>query len=339
MKVLYVGVIHPGWVNTTWMRQRVLEELGHEIHPLCLSPFLRWGGRYGGAIFRRYQWGIPLALANRAILSAAKAFRPDLLWIDKGAWVTKATLRRVKKLCGAHLLHYTPDPFFLFHRSRHFVNAVPAYDALVTSKRYEAETYRSHGAQRLIVTKVAFDTEYHRPIELSRQERLEYGCEAVFIGSYGEGRERYLKPLVAERVSLSVWGENWTARCPDPEVLAAHRGRSLVGLDYAKGLAGAKIGLGLLSPLVPDRSTTRSVEIPACGVFLLAERTDEHQELFEEGEEAEFFDGSEELLDKVRYFLAHDSARERIAAAGRRRCLESGYSYRDQIAGIIEMLP
>ena len=67
----------------------------------------------------------------------------------------------------------------------------------------------------------------------------------------------------------------------------------------------------------------------------LAERTDDHLSLFEEGKEAEFFSGDEEMQDKIRFYLANDDARKRIAVAGRERCLRSGYSSAEQLANII----
>jgi spore maturation protein CgeB len=60
---------------------------------------------------------------------------------------------------------------------------------------------------------------------------------------------------------------------------------------------------------------------------MLAERTDDHRRLFEEGREAEFFDSFDELLEKCRYYLAHPEERRAIAAAGRQRCLDDDYSY------------
>lgn len=73
--------------------------------------------------------------------------------------------------------------------------------------------------------------------------------------------------------------------------------------------------------MCPDAFTTRSFEIPAAGAMLLAERTDEHRALFEEGREAEFFGDEEELRDKLRYYLGQEPARRRIAEAGRARAL------------------
>ena len=64
---------------------------------------------------------------------------------------------------------------------------------------------------------------------------------------------------------------------------------------------------------------------------MLGERTGRHLEFFEEGKEAEFFDSNEEMLQKVEYYLEQNGAREKIAQAGRDRCVKSGYSMRAQL--------
>ena len=74
------------------------------------------------------------------------------------------------------------------------------------------------------------------------------------------------------------------------------------------------------------------------GVFMLAERTDDHLSLFKEGLEAEFFGSDDELQDKIRYYLSHDKSREKIAAAGRKRALLGKYHSRDQLAKVLDRM-
>ncbi|HXG60968.1 MAG TPA: glycosyltransferase [Planctomycetota bacterium] len=99
-------------------------------------------------------------------------------------------------------------------------------------------------------------------------------------------------------------------------------------------LAEGKIGIGLLSKLCPDTFTTRSFEIPGAGAMLLAERTRDHLEIFEENHEAVFFSSKEEMLAKLSHYVKNESARRRIAEAGRTRVLKS-FLWRDVLASVI----
>jgi spore maturation protein CgeB len=77
------------------------------------------------------------------------------------------------------------------------------------------------------------------------------------------------------------------------------------------------------------------VEIPACGAFMLAERTEEHLGLFEEGKETEYFSSDEELISKVGFYLENPKMRKEIAEAGLERCIRSGYSNQNRLSIIL----
>ena len=78
------------------------------------------------------------------------------------------------------------------------------------------------------------------------------------------------------------------------------------------------------------------MEIPACKGFMIAERTDEHLNLFKEDSEAVFFDSDTELLKKVKYYLNNDDLRHKIAENGYLRAIKSDYSYDKMVRIILE---
>ena len=135
---------------------------------------------------------------------------------------------------------------------------------------------------------------------------------------------------------MRVWGNGWHRVRSRPNLRI--EGRAAEGRDFARVASASRINLGFLRKLNRDRQTTRSVELPACGAFMLAERTDEHRALFEEGKEAEFFADEEELIAKCRRYLGDEPARARIAAAGRARCLAAGYRNDDRMAEALHVL-
>jgi spore maturation protein CgeB len=338
MKVLFVGELNPaGYISTSRMRMEELQRLGVEVVALDVTPYYTWGGRWIGGALRRLRWCPQRAALNREIRRRARSCRPAVIWIEKGIWIYRETLRAVRALETQILVHYTPDPAIVFHRTPRFLASITEYDLIVTTKAYELEHYQRYGARHVLLQYPTYDRDVHRPQAPTVQEAQEYAADVVFVGSYAPGREQYLKPLARAGINLVIWGRRWD-RCRDPELQRHIRGRHVGGRDYALALSCAKIGLGILSPLCPDRSTTRSLEIPACGAFLLAPRTEEHLALFEEGREAVFFSSEEELLAKARYYLEHEEERTRIAAAGRMRCLTSDYSSADRVKELLDRI-
>lgn len=76
----------------------------------------------------------------------------------------------------------------------------------------------------------------------------------------------------------------------------------------------------------PERPGTNQVklrdfEVPLAGGFYLVEEVPEYTAFFRPGAEVETWSTPGELLEKIRYYLAHESERKAIADAGRNRAL------------------
>jgi spore maturation protein CgeB len=184
----------------------------------------------------------------------------------------------------------------------------------------------------------AYDPDTHRPMDLSAEEKARIGGPVGFIGTFESQRAQSISFLAEHGVRVGVWGNGWKENCPLKHPNLLIKGPSIYGDRYAKAICSFEVVLGFLRKLNRDLQTQRSVEVPACGAFMLAERTDEHLSLFEEGKEAEFFGTDEELLEKVRYYLAHEAERKQIARVGRERCVKSGYSYQQRLAEILSSI-
>ena len=85
-----------------------------------------------------------------------------------------------------------------------------------------------------------------------------------------------------------------------------------------------------------DEQDSRTFEIPACRVFMLAERSDLHSRLFIENEEAVFFSTKEELLKKVKLYQSAKEERKRIAKNGYEKCFSAGYDHESRIKKVLE---
>jgi len=335
MKILYTGPLLAG--DTCELRLRALTRLGHEMIPVDWLPIAERQGPLARRLQRRLRLGPMVREYERALREALTA-RPDVLWVDKGIFVPPTVLDAARVHGVRWLVHYSPDNYLLQQNaSRHFWRGLPRYDVVVTTKRSNVGLLAAAGARRVVLSGNAFDPEMHRPIVLTGAQRATYAADVSFIGRWEPARERLLDAVAALPIRLRVRGPGWE-RARSRLVRPACEPGPIYGEAYVQAIAAAKVNLGLLSSWAGDAITQRSIELPACGAFMLAERTGEHRLHFTDGEEAVFFEGTDDLVRKVAHWVAADEARTRIAAAGRTRCLRSGYAYDDRLREVLDVL-
>lgn len=344
LRILYVGPTESS--SRARLLMQAMGDLGHRVHAIPTERMDAGGERIlerdlHARIMRRLGRPLDRAGSNRALERALRNERFDLLWVTKALALHPRGLQLANKLQpDMRTAFYSEDDMVGRHNQSSFFRAgLPLYDTVFTTKSYNTHPSElpALGAKRVVFVDKSFGRDRHRPIPPTKEDRQRFGSSVGFIGTFEEERAELMLRLAESGIDVRVWGglwpSQWIARHPRLRV----EGRGLWADDYARGICNTDINLGFLRKLNRDLQTDRSVEIPACGAFLLAERTEEHQRLFREGVEAEYYASADELTDKVRYYLEHSEQRFRIAAAGRKRCLASGYSFHDRLPNMLRI--
>lgn len=335
VRLLYVGDLTPG--TTSAQRQRALEEIGCEVSKIDIAPRdPRPQRALLGRIRRRLLGPRDVRGANRQMLELVRRTPYDAVWLDKALIIDATTFHAVRESNpGAVIIGYSPDDMFARHnQSPQFRAHIACYDVFFTTKSYGVRELQAMGCPRAVFVNNAFDPHTHRPLHITFGDRFRYGGRVGFVGSFERARGESMYHLASAGIPVRVWGNGWERwRVSHPNLRIEER--ALYGDEYALALNAFDINLCFLRKKNRDLQTTRTVEIPACGAFMLAERTDEQRALFAEDVEAAFFESDTELLDKTRYYLARLQDRERIAAAGRARCTTGGYSYQSRLGAML----
>jgi hypothetical protein len=308
----FADIYEPAW-------NRALKEIGasselFDAHALTLPGL-------PGRVERRILWGPGVVRIRRALIARVEETRPDITLLYQGHYYdgeTVAALSRLSFVVGYH----NDDPFGTrgnMLRYRHLLPALPQYQGFHVFRRINLAEAISAGARRVGLLRSYYLPWVHYPQSLDVQQSREFGCDLVFAGHAEQDiRIGCISDAVRAGIAVKLFGEDrFWKRALDADVYDRLGPTSKVlGERYRLALCGAKIAACFFSKWNRDQYTQRVFEIPACGIFMLSERTDEMLELFNEGQEAAYFSSKEEFVDKTRYYLAHDSERQRIAANG-----------------------
>lgn len=339
MNILYIGELNYG--STCLSRMNALKSLEHNLVGINTANYKNNLIKFFDRINFRISYKFDLISLNHRILKEFSDNNFDIVWVDKGTRIFPETLKKIKfKNPLVKIVHINPDdPFGKFNRGwKTFIKAIPYYDIHFVAREVNLPEYKNLGAKKVYVYDRSFDPEIHKPIELTDEEKLKYGCKVGFIGSWAKDREKSITYLIENGIELAVWGNGWQKGKYWNLIKKYWRGPGLNGIEYAKAINGMEIALHFLRKENRDEQDSRTFEIPACGTFMLAERTKKHEKFFEDGKEAVFFENDEDLLFKVRYYLKNDEERKIIAKAGLIRSLVDDYSHKKRINVLLNRL-
>ena len=230
----------------------------------------------------------------------------------------------------------------------------PHYDYCLAPEEFRLEDYRKLGA-RPVYFQEAANPNIYRPYPSEPEYEVtfigqNYGNRAEYIRFllengvdikvWGQG----WLPKIKERKSLIESGKNFLSRfssggfstfkkipglfsmAPERSVPSKICGGVLSDEDMVKMFSRSKINLGF-SVVGETYKTDRPIrqvrlrdfEIPMSSGFYMVEFMPELEKFYEVGKEIVCYQGKADLLEKVRYYLAHPAEREKVRLAGYQR--------------------
>ncbi|MFZ5806616.1 MAG: CgeB family protein [Verrucomicrobiota bacterium] len=316
--VLYLGEDFEH--STSRQRACAFERLGwsvKHINPLAYIPKCL----QIPALFNRIgQYSLPF-FVEQGLLRDIENFQFDLVWVDGGHLISSSLLKKLAAK-GMKLINFNHDDPFgggEGNKWKVYLQSVPYYDVLVVVRDENVKEARVCGAKKVEFTHFSYDPIVHAPRDMTETEKAHWSFDVLFLGTWKKERGAFFKYLAQKEIPFVIYGDHWQKAPEFSFFKHAWKGKSLWGDDYARAIQSSRVCLGLVSKTSRDVHTTRSLEIPAIGGLLCAERTSMHTTLYKENEEALFWDSCEECVEVCRKALNNPSWASEIALAGHRK--------------------
>lgn len=296
---------------------------------------------------------------NRPILSAelvrqvtsAHQARPIDIFFSYfyDACITTVAIDAIRDL-GITTVNWYCNGSYQLHLVREIA---PHYDWCLVPEKFRINDYVNMGA-RPIYCQEAANPNIYKPYNFSQE------FDVTFIGqAYGD-RPAYIRYLRSQGIDVRVWGSGWGTYSHSSYQAQRHGagkrlkaglrlwlldnrfdpaskapvilpdecvGSVLSDEEMIATYSRSKINLGFSSCGDTHKSSERILqvrlrdfEVPMSGGFYMVEYMEELEEFFDIGKEIICYHSAEDLAEKIKYYLSHDTERENIRRAGYERC-------------------
>jgi spore maturation protein CgeB len=263
-------------------------------------------------MYRAFEEALAKHAVDAVIVDNYPPYHPDYL--------LRVPVYKVLRVADGPVCAYDRD-FAYLHAYDHVLYHSPAY----SSDMGMSEKLRYCGAKRAdFWPHAVFDAAFDRTKDGDTLERQPRDIDVLFIGALHVGKMPLLsrvKKALGSRCRM--YGLSNTRRNVYFNLRYGFPGwmRPVRYSEYVPLYQRTKIGFNVHNRGDYTVGSYRLFELPANGVMQISDGGRFLNDFFEVGEEIIGYRGVDDLIDKIRYYLAHDAERQRIATNGYRRVM------------------
>ena len=298
-----------------------LKQMGHEVELFDYMSEVRSLGKES---------------MNQKLLARVREWRPALVLFSL---YTDQFLPSVVEQLRAHT-----TTFCFFHddtwRVEYSRSWARHFDFFSTTDPNNELKYREMGLANAIYFPFGCNEQLYRKLDEPKKH------DVSFVGEWHPHREWLLKRLRSAGVMVIAAGRRWPRGVIGQEEMVRIFNESRVNLNLSNSASwDARYLLSSARALVDrvrshktvEQLKARHFEINGCGSFQLSYYVDGLEKCYRAGEEIAIYADPDDLVDKVRFYLAHESIRESIAEAGYRRTL-ADHTYAARFQGVFRRM-
>ena len=350
MKILYIGMKY----------EYGKKELGHSFeHYNFYDSLVKMGEGKHRIIyfpFDKIMREVGKDKMNEKLLETVKKEKPNLcfffLFRDE---IKKETIKKITKKSNSITFNWFADDHFRFYNfSKYYA---PLFHWASTTDFQAVKKYHKIGYKNVIKTQWACNHFLYKPSNLPKI------YDVTFIGQPHGNRREVIKKIKKASINIRCWGKGWpSGRISQGEMIKIFS-QSKIDLNLTKSSGNVDFralasiffrreldkSLKFVSPrywfpnfqslLAKKREQIkgRNFEIPGSGGFLLTSDADNLTNYYQDGKEIVIYKNTDDMINKIKYYLEHNEEREAIARAGYERTLHD-HTYEKRFNSIFKVM-
>lgn len=335
MKILIYGEGY--WFGLATPLKIAFESLGNEVDLFDWTKYLFRSKKanFTNKVLDRLLVNKVANEINNGLMEFVKQNKYDLLLVLQGKHLYSETLLFTKKYC-THVLNWNIDDFFNPNVRTCDLNSFQHYDWILSARKHLFPEYYNKGAKNIECINWFYYPEKQHPVKVEEKEYLKWGSDLAFMGTLSKHRENTLKEL--DGFNLKIWGSGWHKAGKEFKNKFILMYQEAWFEEMSKVCNATKIIVDVLTAENNDTTNLKNFQIPACGGFLMSNRTDAILELFDEDKEIVCYSSFEELRSKCNYYLQNERERKKIATNAFNKVTNGNNSVLDRAIQILEII-